>query len=193
LYDDARFDFEIFVHELIQEIAGFDPSVASLEPGNCVFRIYKDVRFSKDKTPYKTNFGAAIQREGRKSQYAGFYIHVSPAEVFGAGGVYTPSPENLLKIRNAIAGRTKELNSILNAKEFKKNFKELWQGDKLKTAPKGFPKDHPAVEYLKLKSFMPWYDFKPEAVLQKDIIKKAAKIFRSMQPFNDFLNEAINS
>lgn len=191
LYLDAKEDFDYFVNELIQEISESDSSVAGLQPKDCTFRIYKDVRFSKDKTPYKTNMGAAIQQGGRKSSVAGYYFHVAPEEVFAAGGIFMPSPEHLLKIRNSIASNYKKFNGILKSKEFAKNFKELWQGDKLKTAPKGFPKDHPAVEYLKMKSYLAWKDIKPEEIFSKDIIKKAAKIFRSMQPFNDFINEAI--
>ncbi len=191
LYLEAKEDFDYFVNELIQETSEFDGSVSGLQPKDCTFRIYKDVRFSKDKTPYKTNFGAAIQQGGRKSSAAGYYIHISPSEIFAAGGIYMPSPENLLKIRNSIAAKHKKFFGIVKSKEFIKNFKDLWQEDKLKTAPKGFAKDHIAVEYLKLKSFLTWHNFKPEDVYNKDIIKKAAKIFKSMQPFNGFLNESI--
>src|SRR6266496_3900330 len=108
LYLDAKEDFDYFVNELIQEISESDSSVAGLQPKDCTFRIYKDVRFSKDKTPYKTNFGAAIQQGGRKSPASGYYIHISPTEVFVAGGIYMPSPENLLKIRNYIAAGHKK-------------------------------------------------------------------------------------
>jgi uncharacterized protein (TIGR02453 family) len=193
LYEDAKTDFDYFVNELIQEISEFDSSVSGLQPKDCTFRIYKDVRFSKDKTPYKTNMGAAIQEGGRKSGIAGYYFHVSPTELFAAGGLYMPEPDKLLRIRNSIAANHKKFFSLIKSKDFVKTFKNLWQESKLKTAPKGFEKDHPAVEYLKLKSFLMWRDIKPEEVLSKDIIKKAAKIFKSMQPLNDFLNEAIRS
>jgi uncharacterized protein (TIGR02453 family) len=193
LYEDAKADFDTFAFELIQEIGQYDESVASLQPKDCTFRIYKDVRFSKDKTPYKTNFGAAIQEGGRKSGVAGYYFHVQPGEFFVAGGLYMPDPDKLLKIRMAIANNHKKFFEIIRAKEFKKNFKDLWNSDKLKTAPKGFDKEHPAVEYLKLKSFLAIGDLGETEVLGKGIIKKAAKIFRSMQPFNNFLNEAITS
>lgn len=192
LYEDAKMDFDTFVYELIQEIAEFDESIADIQPKDCTFRIYKDVRFSKDKSPYKINFGAAIQEGGRKSGVAGYYIHVQPGEFFLAGGIYMPDADKLLKIRMAIASHPEDFFEIIKNKDFRKNFKELWVSDKLKTAPKGFDKEHLAVEYLKLKSFLAWKDLNDSEVLQKGIIKKAAKIFKTMQPFNDFLNEAIS-
>lgn len=192
LYEAAKADFEIFVYELIQETALFDDSIALLEPKDCIFRIYKDVRFSKDKKPYKTNFGASIQQGGRKSQLAGFYFHVQPGEMFIASGVWMPEAERLLKIRRAIAKNYKEFVSIVKSKEFVRNFKDI-EGDKLKTSPKGFDKEHPAAEYLRLKSFVAYKSFKEEEVFKKDIIKKTAKMFKSLQPFNEFLTRAITS
>jgi uncharacterized protein (TIGR02453 family) len=190
LYEDAKIDFEVFVFELIGETAEFDNSIAGVQPKDCIFRIYKDVRFSKDKTPYKTNLGAAIQEGGRKSGLAGYYFHIQPGEFFLAGGLYMPEADKLLKIRNAIAAKQKEFLAIVKNKEFVKNFKEVW-GDKLKTAPKGFAKDHPMAEYLKLKSFLAYCNLNESDIFTKDIIKKTAKIFKSMRPFNDFLNRAI--
>ncbi|HWA06652.1 MAG TPA: DUF2461 domain-containing protein, partial [Ignavibacteria bacterium] len=154
LYEDARYDFEVFVFELIQKIAEFDETVSGLEPKDCMFRIYKDVRFSKDKTPYKTNFGAAINKGGRKLSIAGYYIHISPTEYFLGSGLYMPSPEKLLAVRNNISAKSAKFKSIVEGKEFKKNFGKLWNGDTLKTVPKGFDKEHPMGEYLKLKSFI---------------------------------------
>jgi uncharacterized protein (TIGR02453 family) len=192
LYLDAKADFEIFVYELIREVSLFDDSIALLEPKDCIFRIYKDVRFSKDKNPYKTNLGAVIQQGGKKSPLAGFYFHVQPGEMFIASGVWMPDAERLLKIRRAIAGNYKEFVSIVKSKEFVRNFKDI-EGDKLKTAPKGFDKEHPGAEYLKLKSFVAYRSIDEDEVFKKDIIKKAAKMFKSLQPFNEFLNRAITS
>lgn len=191
LYEDARYDFEVFVFELIQKIAEFDETVSGLEPKDCMFRIYKDVRFSKDKTPYKTNFGAAINKGGRKLSIAGYYIHISPTEYFLGSGLYMPAPDKLLAVRNSIAAKSAKFKSIVEGKEFKKNFGKLWNGDTLKTVPKGFDKEHPMAEYLKLKSFICDHTVKEEKALAKNYGDYIAKIFKTAKPFNDFLNDAI--
>lgn len=193
LYEDARYDFEVFVFELIQKIAEFDETVSGLEPKDCMFRIYKDVRFSKDKTPYKTNFGAAINKGGRKLSIAGYYIHISPDEYFLGSGLYMPAPDKLLAVRNSIAAKSAKFKSIVEGKEFKKNFGKLWNGDTLKTVPKGFDKEHPMSEYLKLKSFICDHTVKEEKALAKNYGDYIAKIFKTAKPFNDFLNDAIGA
>ncbi len=193
LYEDARYDFEVFVFELIQKIAEFDETVSGLEPKDCMFRIYKDVRFSKDKTPYKTNFGAAINKGGRKLSIAGYYIHISPDEYFLGSGLYMPAPDKLLAVRNSIAAKSAKFKSIVEGKEFKKNFGKLWNGDTLKTVPKGFDKEHPMAEYLKLKSFICDHTVKEEKALAKNYGDYIAKIFKTAKPFNDFLNDAIGA
>ncbi len=191
LYEDARYDFEVFVFELIQKIAEYDESVSGLEPKDCMFRIYKDVRFSKDKTPYKTNFGASINRGGRKApDAAGYYVHISPGECFIGSGLYYPMPEKLAAVRNKIAGDFKSFKKIVENKDFKKHYKKLWQEHALKTAPKGFDKQHPAMEYLKLKSFIAGHNVKPEKALSKNYADYIAKVFVSVKPLNDFLNDA---
>lgn len=188
LYEDAKYDFEIFVFELIQKIAEFDESVSGLEPKDCIFRIYKDVRFSKDKLPYKTNMGAFICKGGRKNNAAGYYIHLSPGECFLAGGLYMPMPDKLLDVRNRIAANYKSFLKIVQDKEFKKYYGELWQGDKLKTAPKGFDKEHPAMEYLKLKSFIGDHITNEEKALGKSYLDYCAKVFKAAKSLNAFLN-----
>jgi len=191
LYEDAKTDYEIFIYELIQEIAEFDPSVAGLRPEDSMFRIYRDVRFSKDKSPYKTSFGAIIQEGGRKSGLSGYYFHLQPGNSFAAGGFFAPDPGKLLKLRKSVAENYKQFFKLIKEKEFVKYFKTLSEEDKLKSVPKGFAKEHPAAEFLKLKSYLVWHEFKDEEILSKDLIKKAAKIFQAMQPLNNFLNKAI--
>lgn len=188
LYEDARYDFEIFVFELIQKIAEFDESASGLEPKNCIFRIYKDVRFSKDKSPYKTNMGAFICKGGRKNNAAGYYIHLSPGECFLAGGLYMPMPDKLLDVRTRVASNYKAFVKIVQDKEFKKYYGELWQGDKLKTSPKGFDKEHPAMEYLKLKSFIGDHITNEEKALGKNYLDYCAKVFKAAKSLNAFLN-----
>jgi uncharacterized protein (TIGR02453 family) len=188
LYEDAKNDYESFVEDLIQSISKFDKSIEGLEPRLCTFRIYKDVRFSKDKLPYKTNMGAAINEGGRKNPIAGYYFHLSPGECFLAGGLYLPSPDKLLGVRNRIANTKGAFSKIVNSKEFKKYYCGLWE-DKLKTAPKGFPKDHPDIEYLKYKSFLVEHKLTENQIFSKDVIDYISKAFKAMKPMIDFLNE----
>ncbi len=188
LYEDAKNDYESFIEDLIQSISKFDKSVEGLEPRLCTFRIYKDIRFSKDKSPYKTFMGAAINEGGRKNPIAGYYFHLSPGEYFLAGGLYLPAPDKLLAVRNKIVRTKGEFRKIVNGKEFKKYYSGLWE-DKLKTAPKGFPKDHPDLEYLKYKSFLVEHKITEKQVLSKDIINYISKAFKVMKPMIDFLNE----
>lgn len=191
LYEDAKYDFEVFLFELIQKIADYDETVSGLEPKDCMFRIYKDVRFSKDKLPYKTNLGASINPGGRKApDSAGYYVHISPNECFLGSGLYYPMPEKLAEVRNKIAGNYKSFKKIVENKDFKKYYKKLWQEHALKTAPKGFDKEHPAMEFLKLKSFIAGHNVKEDRVLSKSFSDYTAKIFRSVKPLNDFLNNS---
>lgn len=193
LYEDAKYDFEVFLFEMIQAIAEFDEDVSGLEPNDCMFRIYKDVRFSKDKSPYKTNLGASINKGGRKAPNAGYYVHISPSECFLASGLYMPMPDKLLAVREKIAGNPEKFKKIIGSADFKKYYKKLWMEDALKTAPKGFPKDHPLLEYLKLKSFIADHLVKEERVLTKNYVQYSSKIFKAVKPLNDYLNDAIGA
>ncbi len=190
LYEDAKKDFEIFVDELIHRIIDFDPTVIGLQAKDCTFRIYKDVRFSKDKTPYKTNMGASINEGGRKMPIPGYYFHLEPNGCFLAGGLYMPAPDKLLAVREKIESGKGDFRKIVTANEFKKYFNELWE-DKLKTAPKGFPKDHPDIEYLKYKSFTAFHNIGDDIVLSPQIFNYSVKVFKAMKPFLDYLSEAV--
>jgi len=190
LYEAARENFQDFVGSLIISIVGFDHSIADLEPKGCIFRIYRDVRFSKDKSPYKANFGAAIVRGGRKSGRAGYYFHLAPGDSFLAGGLYMPPNKMLNDIRQEIDYNTAEFKKIVNDSHFINNFGKI-QGDKLKSAPRGYPKDHPEIELLKYKSYLTLHKLTDKQVLDFNIVDYAAGIFKTMQPFNNFLNTAI--
>jgi uncharacterized protein (TIGR02453 family) len=192
LYEDARYDFEVFIFDLLQKLAEFDESVAGLDPKDCLFRIYRDVRFAKDKKPYKQNFAAAIQLNGRKSSKAGYYVHIEPGASMLGGGIYMPMPDNLLAVRKLIAANYNEYEKIINAKDFKKVFGEVWGGDdRLKTVPKGFEKDHPAAEHLKNKSFIAFKMLGDADVPAKNFMANSIKVFKVMKPFNDFINRAL--
>ena len=193
LYEDSKYNFEIFLDGLIQEITKFDSSLTGLQPKDCMFRIYRDIRFSKNKTPYKTNFGAVIVNGGRKSPLAGYYFHVEPGnKSILAGGLYMPPPDMLTALRTSIVKNYKGFKKIIKNKKFMKYFGEIW-GEKLKTAPKGFPKEHPASEYLKYKSYIAVHELKDKQLHSASLIDYAANIFKAMKPFNDFLNRSVRS
>jgi uncharacterized protein (TIGR02453 family) len=151
------------------------------------------VRFSKDKSPYKLNMGASINPGGKKSEIPGYYIHIEPGKCFLAGGCYMPMPEMLAAIRQEIDYNTTEFKKILNAKDFKTYFKELSQDDKLKTAPKGYTKDHPEISLLQHKNFIMYHPIKDEEVQNKNFPTYAAKVFKAMLPMNEFLRNCMNN
>lgn len=190
-YLEAKEEFELFVDKLIKGTAKFDKKISSdMKAKDCVFRIYKDVRFSKDKTPYKSNFGASINPGGKKSLIAGYYLHLEPGASFLAGGVYMPQPDMLNAIRQEIDYNTDAFLKILKSASFKKFFKGLDEDDKLKTAPKGFEKDHPHIELLKNKHFIVSYPLSDKQVNEKNADTTILAGFKAMQPFLEYLREA---
>ncbi len=189
LYEAAKNDFEKFVADLISAIGKFDKSVNGLKAKDCTFRIYRDVRFSKNKDPYKNNFGAYVASGGKKSMKPGYYIHLQAGESFLAGGAYMPPSPTLNAIRQEIDYNLKEFKGILNHKDFKKYFKTL-EGSQVKTAPKGYAKDHAAIEILKHKDFLAVHKIADDKLLSKNAVSYIAKGFRAMKPFNDFFARA---
>jgi uncharacterized protein (TIGR02453 family) len=189
IYKEAKANVELFVQELINEIVLFDPELKGLEVKNCLFRINRDIRFSNDKSPYKTNFGAFIVKGGKKNgdKYAGYYFHIEPGSSMIAGGAYVPPSPWLSAIREKISDETDEFLRIINDKTFKKYFGTV-EGEKLKTAPKGYPSDHPQIELLKLKSFLAMNEVPDEKVLSPGYFEYVTSGFRAMKPLNDFLN-----
>lgn len=172
--------------DLIGRIAKFDPSIVGIDPKACVFRIYRDIRFSKDKSPYKTNLGAFIAPGGRKTMSPGYYFHIQPAMFFAAAGKHMPDAGELLKIRKAIVANTKEFLSIVEGKKFRSRFGEM-DADRLSKPPKGFDADHPAIEYLKLKSFTVSEEFTGKDALSPDYPKMLAESFKAAYPLVEFL------
>jgi uncharacterized protein (TIGR02453 family) len=189
-YEDARKDLCTLVGKLIKRISAFDPSVKGQEVKDCVFRIYRDIRFSGDKTPYKTHLGAAFSKGGKTSFEPGYYIHIEPGNCFLAGGVWHPLPPQLNAIRQEIAYNEEEFRGILKEKGFKKFFSGLDKEDMLKTAPKGYPKDHPAMDLLKLKSFTVSCKVKDSLLLGPESEAHITEVFKAMYPLNGFLKRA---
>ncbi len=192
-YEDAKTDFAQFVQTVIDKHAKKDPSLKELKAKDCVFRINRDIRFSKDKTPYKSNFGASINRGGKKSVFAGYYFHLEPAESFVGGGIWIPMPPELKKVRQEIDYNLDEFKKIIGSKKFKSVYDELYKGEdvSLTKVPQGFDKDNPAADYLKLKSFLAMRKFKEADLLSKDLEKNVLQAFEALQPLVEFINKAL--
>jgi uncharacterized protein (TIGR02453 family) len=188
-YLDAKDNFESFVQEIIDEIISFEPIMKGLEAKSCVYRINRDIRFSNDKSPYKSHFGAFIVRGGKKNgdKYAGYYFHIEPGKSILAGGAYMPPAPWLSAIREKISDYPDEFIKITKAKDFVKYFGSI-DGEKLKTAPKGYPKDHPQIELLKYKSYLVVNDAPDKLVLSSGYTDHVINVFKSMKPLNDYLN-----
>ena len=191
LYDEAKKEFEDFIDLLIPAISKFDDSVKQMRAKDCIFRIFRDVRFSKDKSPYKTNFGAFIAKGGRKNHGPGYYFHIQPGECFLAGGVWMPEPEIMKKIRQEIYYNIDELKSILNNKKFLSYFSGIDDYDKQKTAPKEYPKDFPDIELLKNRSFTISHMLDEKILLSDELFGYTIAVYRIMLPYNAFLARAV--
>ena len=192
-YEDARADFENFIQALIDTHGKNDPNMQELTAKKCIFRINRDVRFSKDKSPYKTNFGASMDKGGRKSGYAGYYFQIEPGNSFLAGGLWMPSPENVKKVRQEIDYCFDEFDNLVSSRKFKSTFGELYTGEEIKLSrvPQGFEKDNPAAEYLKFKSWLVTANVSDAELSSKNLLKKTVEGFKVMQPFIQFLNRGI--
>lgn len=189
-YETARNEFEEGVNELILGLKKFDSSIGDISAKDCMFRIYRDVRFSKNKEPYKTNFGAFIGKGGRKSKYAGYYIHLEPDKSFFGGGIYKPDAQTLKILRTGIYKNPESYKEIINAPHFKQLFPELY-GEKLKNAPKGFPKDFADIDLLKSKQFVSFHKVENELFVDEKWLEKSLDIYQTLYPFNAYLNEIL--
>ncbi|MFY0687944.1 MAG: DUF2461 domain-containing protein [Cyclobacteriaceae bacterium] len=190
-YLTAKSVFEEVVGKLILEISSFDKAVEDLEPKNCIFRIHRDVRFGKNKLPYKTSFGASISPGGKQSTNPTYYVHAEVGKSMIAAGVYMPPAEELRKIRQEIDYNAEGLLHILEEDDFKSTYGEL-KGEALKTAPKGYPKDHPNIELLRFKSFIVWTEVKDSLFTQPNSVTEIGQMFKIAQPFNKYLSVAMS-
>lgn len=192
-YKEARSEMEDLVTFLINRIGAFDPSVKAVDPRKSIFRIYRDVRFGKDKSPYKTHFGAHISGAAKAKDFhdrAGYYVHIEPGASMLGGGAYMPSPVWLKAIRQAIDRDGGSLKKIVTSASFKNYFGEL-EGEALKRNPPGFRPDHLFMDLLKHKSFLAMHALKDKDVLAGGFPKHAEAVFKAMQPLNQFVNEAL--
>ncbi|MBP6355765.1 MAG: DUF2461 domain-containing protein, partial [Paludibacter sp.] len=192
-YEKVKSKFEEISRLLISEISIFDNDIKNVDVKDCVFRIYRDIRFSTDKTPYKTHFGVYIASAGgRKSQRGGYYLHLDPAGSFIAVGVWCPPPNILKALRQSVCDNIDELNEIRNETGFNTYFKTFFEEDKLKNVPAGFPRDFPDAELLKLKHYMVDHKLNDDILNAPNLVSRLGEIARAGYPLNKFLNYTVD-
>jgi len=189
-YLKSKATYESFVGEIINGLSSFDPEIAGVQVKDSVFRIYRDVRFSTDKSPYKTHMGAFIARGGKMSARGGYYVHIEPGGSLFAGGIWCPDATLLKALRQDIFANVDEFTALLNDPEFSRHFS--MDGEKLKKVPAPFPKDDPASEWVKYKSYTPVNMVPDEFYFNGDPVKKSLERLRLLLPFNKFLNFTVD-
>lgn len=193
-YEAAKKDFENFVAAVLDNLKNIDPTIAELKPKDCTFRINRDVRFSKNKAPYKTNMAMYMSKGGKKSNNAGYYFHLEPGSAFIAGGVWMPMAPELKKIRQEIDYSFDTFKKITGNKKFKQIFGDLEITDEtsLTRPPKGYEENNPAIVFLKLKSFIATTQISDEILTSKSLVKQVIGNFEILKPLIDFLNTALD-
>lgn len=191
-YQEAKGHVIELVAEIIQKASAFDKSLEGIDPKKTLFRINRDIRFSKNKDPYKTNFGAAIVEGGRKTGNPGYYLHLKPGDNMFGGGVYQPEASALQKVRQEIDYSGDSLVKIIEEKRFRDFYGEPYGEDKLKTAPKGYPKDHTHLHYLQLKHYVFMTKATDKQVTSSSFADSVVEGYQLLYPFNNFLKEALS-
>lgn len=194
-YEAARIDFSNFIQLVIDAIQKKDTTITGLTSRDCMFRINRDIRFSKDKTPYKSHFGASIKRGGRKSIFAGYYFHLEPGNSFVGGGLWMPEPAQLKNLRQEIDYNWDEFRSLLSDRNFRKVYKNLFTGGEvsLSTMPKGYDKENPAATYLRLKSYIAERPVSDEELIRSSLHKKTVAAYEALQPLLNFVNRSLEN
>jgi uncharacterized protein (TIGR02453 family) len=194
-YENYKKDYHNFIGSILTEMKKLDKSLEPLEVKNCTFRINRDIRFSKDKSPYKTNMGVWMSQDRTQKNAPGYYIHYEPGNCFVAGGVWCPETNELKKIRKEIEFFYDDLEGIVSNKNFKKEFGQLDRSENnvLKKAPKDFEANHPAIEFLKLKSFTTSVKINESVFTEADFSKKIAAKLILLKPLNDFLKRGLET
>ena len=195
VYENAKADFAAFIQKVIDLHGKKDVSIKNLVAKDCLFRINRDVRFAKDKSPYKSNFGVSINKGGRKAENsAGYYFQVQPDRNFAGGGIWMPEPNELKKVRQEIDYNFSDFKKIIGSKKFKSVYGDLDRSAEflLIRVPKGYEPDNPAADYLKLKSFVAISFFSNTDLTSKDLVKKTVAAFEALQPMIEFINNGMS-
>jgi uncharacterized protein (TIGR02453 family) len=190
-YEKAHAEFEKLVGGAINRLSLFDESIRGVQVKDCLYRIYRDIRFSPDKTPYKIHFGAYINAKGKNSEHCGYYLHLQPDSCLIAGGTYQPPSKMLKAIRQAVYDNMEEYRSIVEDPKFKRFFPQVGY-EFLKIAPKGFPKDYEFINYLKCKEYACDYNVPDQFYCTPDVFDRIEAACRELKRFNDFLNYTID-
>lgn len=193
LYEVAKADFASFIQQVIDQHSRKDPTIKNLLAKDCLFRINRDIRFSRDKSPYKTNFGASINKAGRKAMNAaGYYFHLEPGGSFMGGGLYMPMPEELKKVRQEIDYNFAAFQKIIGAKKFKTIYGDLDKSTEflLSRLPRGYEPGNPADEYIRLKSYIAMTTISDKDLSSKDLVKKTVAAFDALYPLVEFINKS---
>lgn len=196
-FNDHKDDFlieqqhiKLFANALLEELNAHDV-IETVSGKKSLHRIYRDTRFSKEKTPYKTNWSGSFRR-ATKYRRGGYYFHLESGNSFIAGGFWNPNPEDLKRIRDDFAFDDKPMRNILKSKSFKETFGTL-QGEQLKTTPKGFDADSSAIDLLRYKQFLVIKPFKDKEVMSATFLKEASRTFKNMRPFFDYMSEVLTT
>lgn len=188
-YETAKADVILFIEEIIPVLAASDPEFPlEAQAKKCLMRIYRDIRFSKNKNPYKDNYGVSFNIKGSKGPE--YYLHLIPGNSFLAVGYWMPEAADLKNIREEIDYNTSEFLDIINADSFKSAF-SLSREDSLKRAPKGYDPEHPQIDLLKLKSYIATFPIKDSELFKPTILNHLKKAFESVYPFAQFLKKAV--
>lgn len=192
-YEAAKTDFALFAGKLIEGLSSFEPTLGNLQVKDCTYRINRDIRFSKDKTPYKSHMGAFFSIRGKKANAAGYYFHMEPGKSKAGGGFYMPEAADLSRIRQEIDYNLDEWKKIVESRSFMNCFTEGVDGiETLSRPPKGYEAGNPAIEYLKMKSFVVTRPISNTDLSGKGLLKETLKTFETMQPFIEFLNRSVS-
>lgn len=189
-YETCKAEFEEKVSSLITEISKFDSTIAGLTPKDCTYRIYRDTRFSDDKTPYKIHMAAYIAAGGKKVGTAGYYLHIEPDNSMLAGGLYLPPSDVLFQVRSLIYDHPQEFIDIIQEPTFVKLFGELDSDKKLKGMPRGFSKDFEYADLIKNTSYVVTHAISDDSIESKDMVLYSVEAFKALKEFNSFLNQA---
>lgn len=191
-YDAARENVIDFTAELLRHMHKIDPGLDDkLDPKKCVMRIYRDIRFSKNKTPYKNHFGISFPSKGLKAGGAEYYLHITPGNSFAAGGYWMPEKDHLKAIRQEIDYNANDLKKIIDDKAFVDLFGDFRKQEQLKSVPREYGADNENIGLLKLKSFVAFHHFKDEELYPKNSANFIAGIFSKVYPLNIFINSSL--
>ncbi|NHM06160.1 DUF2461 domain-containing protein [Flavobacterium sp. CYK-4] len=194
-YEAYKAEYHQLISDLLDAMKPHDPSLGMLEVKDCTFRINRDIRFSKDKSPYKTHMGIWLRTGNKGTESAGYYLQIEKGNAFVGGGMYCPMPEQLQKIRKEIEFFYDDLEQIIQDKNFKSVYGNLSRDENstLKNPPRGYDKEHPAIEFLKLKSFTAIQKFDAKEATKKDFVAQVSQKLLALKPLNDYINRALTA